>query len=270
MLANLFALMNYFKYALLATFLFCFLQAASSQSSAPKVSMETNRAAKSKIATNISIGGSFWSGNVDKSIFSGSLLLSAVDSVKEFSFDAKYTYGKNNNKLNQREFLTGIQYDYHPLSIISPFLRMDLYNNDFKNIKFRYSGYVGAKYRFFVYKKDGITMSDYSISAALTYVYEDYVPEIEIADQQKVRFSIRPKFKQIIAKNIYLQSEIYFKPKINCWEDYMIYSISNLNFIVNNNIFIKCTYEYDYESKPVTSNIKKTDTMFIVSLGFKI
>ena len=146
---------------------------------------------------------------------------------------------------------------------------MDLYNNDFKNIKFRYSGYAGVKYRFFVYKKDDITLSDYSISGALTYVYEDYIPEVDVANQQKVRLSIRPKIKQIVAKNIYIQSEIYFKPRIDCFEDYMIYSISNINFVVNNNIFIKCTYEYDYESKPITSDIKKTDSIFIISLGFK-
>ena len=258
--------MKYIRYILFATFLFCVVQSGYTQG----VSMETKRAAKSKISTNISLGGSFWSGNVDKSIVSGSVLVAAVDSMKEFSFDAKYTYGKNNNKLNQREFLTGLQYDYRPLSVVSPFLRMDLYNNDFKNIKFRYSGYAGAKYRFFAYKKDGVTMSDYSVSSAITYVYEDYVPEIGVANQQKIRLSVRPKIKQIIAKNIYFESEVYYKPKIDCWSDYMIYSISNLNFIVNNNIFIKCTYEYDYESKPVTSNIKKTDTMFIVSLALKM
>ena len=262
--------MKFFKYILIAIFTFCIVQSGFAQSTGPKVSMESKRVAKAKISTNASLGGSFWSGNVNKSIFSGSLRLAAIDSLKEFSFDAKYTYGKSNNRLDQREFLTGLQFDHRPLSVISPFLRIELNSNEFKNIKHRYSGYAGAKYRFFVYKKDGETKSDYSISGAIIYVYEDYIPEVEIADHQKVRLSIRPKIKQIIMKNIYFESETYFKPRIDCWRDCMIYSISNINFLVNSNIFIKCTYEYDFESKPITPNIKKTDTKFILSLGFSI
>ena len=262
--------MKFLKYILTAIFTLCLVQSGFTQGFGSKVSMESKRASKVKISTNASLGGSFWSGNVDKSVFSGSLRLAAIDSLKEFSFDARYSYGKSNNKLDQREFLTGLQFDHHPLSILSPFLRMELNSNEFKNIKHRYSGYAGAKYRFFVYKKDGETKADYSVSGAMIYVYEDYIPEIEIADQQKVRLSIRPKIKQIIMKNIYFESETYFKPRINCWRDYMIYSISNINFLVNSNIFIKCTYEYDFESKPITSDIKKTDTKFILSLGFSI
>jgi Putative salt-induced outer membrane protein len=259
--------MQLLRFTLHAIFLLCVLQSVSAQS--PKFSIDSKRASKSKISTNISVGGSYWSGNVDKSIFTGSLRLAAVDSIKEFSFDAKYTFGKNDGKLNQREFLTGLQYDYHPLSTFSPFLRMDLYSNEFKSINLRYSGYAGAKYRLFVNQKEGITTSDFSISGALTYVYEKFVPEVDKDNQHKVRLSIRPKIKQIISKNILLQSEIYFKPKINCWEDYIVYSMSSISVAVNDNISVKLIYEYDYESKPVTDNIRKTDSMFVINLGFK-
>ena len=240
------------------------------QSSDSRVSMESKRAAKTKIATNITLGGGYWTGNTEKGSVTGSINLAAVDSVKEFSFDAKYTYGENNNKVNQREFLAGLQYDYHPLSALSPFLRIELYNNEFRNIKSRFSGLAGAKYRFYMHKKEGETTSDYSISGALTCVFENYTPDAQSSNQQKVRLSIRPKIKQKLAKNIFFQSELYYIPKINCWEDYLLYFRSNINFLVNSNIFIKCSYEYEYENKPISTDVKKTDTIFMISLGISI
>ena len=255
------------RHCLVYIILFCFSFSGLAQSTDSRVSMESKRAAKTKIATKISLGGNFFSGNIEKGTFIGNLNLSAVDSIKEFSFDAKYIYGENNNKLNQREFLTGLQYDYHPLSVFSPFMRVELYSNEFRNIKYRYSGLAGAKYRYYVHKHDGETTSDYSISGAITYVFEKYTPDAESSDQHKLRLSLRPKIKQKLAKNIYLQSELYFIPKVVCWEDYILYWRSNVNFLINSNIFIKCSYEFEHESKPISADIKKTDTILSISLG---
>ena len=258
------------RYCLVMTFFLCFSLSGFTQSTDSRVSMESKRDAKTKIATNISLGGNYWTGNTQKGTIIGSLHLAAVDSVKEFAFDAKYTYGGNNKKINQREFLTGLQYDYHPLSVFSPFIRVELYTNGFRNIKSRNSGLAGAKYRFYVHKKEGETTSDFSISSALTYAYEKYTPDAESPNQQKVRLSFRPKMKQKLAKNIYFQTELYYMPKINYWRDCILYSRTNMNFLVNSNIFIKCAYEYEFESKPITKDIKKTDTMFMISLGISL
>jgi len=258
------------RHCFVITLIFCFSLSGFAQNPDSRVSMESKRAAKTKIATNISLGGNSWTGNTNKGTLIGSLNLAAVDSVKEFSFDARYAYGENNNKVNQREFLMGLQYDYHPLSVFSPFMRIELYNNEFRNIKSRYSGLAGAKYRFFLYKKEGVTTSDFSISGAFSYVFEKYTPDAQSSNQQKVRLSLRPKIKQKIAKNIYFQSELYFMPKISCWEDYIIYLRSNVNFLVNSNVFIKCSYEHEYESKPITSDIRKTDTILAISLGISL
>ena len=258
------------RHYLVLIFLFCYSLNGFGQNIDSRVSMESKRAAKTKIATSISLGGNFWTGNIDKSSFLGNLHIAATDSIKEFSFDAKYIYGENNKKLNHREFMTGLQYDYHPLSVFSPFTRIELYSNEFRNIKYRFSGLAGAKYRFYVHKNDIETTSDFSVSGAFTYVYEKYTPDAQSLNQYKFRLSLRPKIKQKLAKNIYFQSELYYMPKIDCWEDYILYFRSNINFLVNSNIFIKCSYEYEFESKPITTDIKKTDTIFSISLGVNL
>ena len=258
------------RHCIVILFIFCYSLNGIAQSADSRVSMETERAAKTKIATNITLGGNFWSGNIDKSSFLGNLHLAATDSIKEFSFDAKYIYGEHNNKLNHRELLTGLQYDYHPLSAFSPFTRIELYSNEFRNIKYRFSGLVGAKYRFYVHKNEIETTSDFSVSGAFTYVFEKYMPDAQSLNQHKLRFSLRPKIKQKLAKNIYLQSELYYMPKMDCWEDYILYFRSSINFLINNNIFVKCSYDYEYENKPITTDIKKTDTILSINLGISL
>ena len=261
--------MTTMKYTFIVLFLFCFWTTGFSQKVGQTISLESNRTARAKISTNISLGGSFLTGNIEKGAISGNVHVAAVDSVKEFSFDAKYIYGENNNQVNQREYLTGLQYDYHPLSKVSPFIRMELYSNEFKDIERLYSGLLGVKYRYFVYKKDGETISDYSISGAFSYGFEKYTPNAESSNQEKIRLSVRPKFKQKLMKNITLHLEVYYKPNVNHWNDYIIHSISNINFLINRNVFVKGSYEYVYDSKPITSTIKKTDTMFLTSVGIE-
>ena len=241
------------------------LLAQISGSSTPKdiSAKRGSRASKAKISTRITLGGNYQTGNTEKAAVSGSAYLASVDSIKEFSANAKYTYGENNKKLNQKEYMAGIQYDYHPLSRFSPFVRVEFYKNEFKKINGRYSGLLGAKYRYLV--KDDVM--DYSISAALVYDLENYTNNASLPDRERLRLSIRPKFKQQLMDNIHLLAEIYYKPNLAEFDDYIVYATFNLNFRMNKYVFLRASYEYDYDSKPATATVKKTDTLLLASLG---
>jgi putative salt-induced outer membrane protein YdiY len=227
------------------------------------ITRTAKRVAKAKISTNVTLGGNFQTGNTEKSGISGTVQISSVDSVKELSFNAKYTYSENKKVVNQREYLVGGQYDFNPLNRFSPFLRIELYGNEFKKIDYRVSGLIGAKYRYYVYKNT----SDFSISGALLYDIENYIAEANLQTQKKYRLSLRPKFKQRIMENIYAQTELYYKPNITRLDDYIIHSITNVNFIINKNMFLRCSYEHEYNSKPAKSSVKKDDTLLLASLG---
>ena len=222
------------------------------------------------MTTNLSFGGNFWTGNTSKSTVTGSMRMAIVDSLKEFSFDATYLYGESNHVVDQRKYLVGLQYDRFPLAVVSPFVRTELYSNENESITYRYSGFAGVKYRFFIHKKDGMTLSDYSISGACVYSYEKYTEGTLIPHQKKIRLSMRPRFKQQLAKNIFAHTTLFYKPNVEHWNDYIIQSISYVNFSVNRTISIKCTYEYEHKNRPVAITTKKTDTHFLVSLGIEI
>ncbi|MDL2223597.1 DUF481 domain-containing protein [Bacteroidales bacterium OttesenSCG-928-M11] len=230
-------------------------------------SLDTSRDSKGQFKTHISLGGYFDSGNTEKETFSLKAGVANVDSIKEFSFDTKYLYGKTNHVLNQREFQAGLQFDYLPLSVFSPFARVEFYNNEFKKIDYRFSGMAGAKYRFYSYRKDNRTLSAYSISAAILIDSEHYVKQTALDSKEKVRLSIRPQFKQILTKNIYLQGVLFYKPDVSHWDDYLITGSLNLIFLINKHLSLSCSYDYDYNSKPATSDVKKTDTHLMFNLG---
>lgn len=230
-------------------------------------SLDTNRSSKGRFKTNISLGGSFDSGNTNKETFSLKAGVANVDSIKEFSFDTKFLYGKTESVLNQREFQAGLQFDYLPLSDFSPFARVEFYSNEFKKIDYRFSGMAGAKYRFFSYQKEGQTVSDYSISMALMVDSEHYIKETNLDGKEKIRLSVRPQFKQILAKNIYLQCVLFYKPDVSHWDDYLIQGSANLIFVINKHVSLSCSYDYDYNSRPATADVKKTDTHLMFNIG---
>jgi len=221
------------------------------------------RSSKSKISSNVTFGANSQTGNTEKSGVFTTASFASVDSIKEFSANLRYAFGANNRVVNQREYLAGGQCDYRPLSRLSPFVRFEFYNNTFRQIAQRYSGLAGLKYRYFVYKRS----SDYSISAALLFHYEKYTSETDLPDTGKMRLSIRPKFKQNLMENIHLLAEVYYKPNLADFDDYMIYSITTFNFKVNRQIFLRASYEYEYNSRPATAAVKKTDTLLLGSFG---
>lgn len=218
---------------------------------------------KSKLSSAVSLGFSSSSGNTKVQSANAAIQSALTDSLREFSFDLRFIYGKNEGVVNQREFLSGLQYDYRPFDRISPFISVQLYSNTFKKIDLRLSGMLGAKYRFYSSKE-----SDYSISLAVQADVENYTSEANKDHLEIYRLSFRPKFKQTIMKNIVLMQEAFFRPVINRFKDYQLLSITSLAFKVNNLIGLKCSYLYDFDNAPITSSVKKTDTSFTSSLVF--
>lgn len=225
--------------------------------------------AKKKLSftTNLSLGGNYQTGNTDKSGLSFAAQLSARDSIKEFSLNGKYNYGKDRGVKNLQDYLAGIQYDYHPYAVFSPFLRFELYSNEFQKISQRYSGLAGGKYRFYFNQQNGNIISEYSISAAVLIDYEKYISTADLADKDKYRLSVRPKFSQQVMQNILLNFELFYQPNLSDFEDYLINGKASLNFQVNKYVFLKSSYEYKYNSRPATKDVKKQDTLLLVSLG---
>ena len=212
----------------------------------------------------MSVDGYYQTGNTEKVNASVAVFMAAIDSIKELSVNGKYLYGKNNKTVNQKEYNAGVQYDYHPFSIFSPFMRLEFYKNEFKKINARYAGLAGFKYRYYV-KPD---VSDYSISAALLYDVERYESDVDLPDKERLRISIRPRFKQYLTENVYLIAEAYYKPNLLHWDDYMLCGNVNLNVRVFKQGLLKVSYEHEYNNMPATDKVRKTDALLLA--GFEI
>jgi hypothetical protein len=238
----------------------------SGLSSAKNIMARSSRISKAKLSAQIALDGYYQTGNTDKINLSGVISASAIDSVKEFSANGRFLYGENNKQVNQREYLAGIQYDYHPFSIVSPFLRAEIYKNEFKKIRGRYAGLMGVKYRYWFEPNK----HDYTISVALLFDLENYVADVELPDKERLRLSIRPKFKHNLTETIYAIAEVYYKPNLADFCDFIVYGNFNINFEVFKKGLVRISYEHEYNNTPASSNVKKTDAMLLVGVGVKI
>ena len=232
---------------------------------AKNIMVKSSRASKAKLSARINLDGNYQTGNTEKANFSGSVFMSAIDSLKEFSVNARFLYGENDKIVNQREYVAGLQYDYLPFSIISPFVRSEFYKNEFQKINGRYSGLAGAKYRYFV--KPNIL--DYSISMAILYDIEHYIKDVDLPKKERLRISVRPKFKHNLTENIYVIAESYCKSNLKDFDDYILYGNINLNIRVFKHGLLRLSYEHEYNSKPATEQVRKTDALLLAGLGLE-
>jgi hypothetical protein len=235
----------------------------SGAASAKNIMTSNSRTSKATLSARITLEGNYQTGNTDKANVSGTVLLAAIDSIKEFSANGRFLYGQNNKTVNQREYVAGIQYDYQPFAKISPFARFEYYRNEFRKINARYSGLIGAKYRYLV--KSGII--DYSISAALLYDFDNYTTDVELPDKERLRLSVRPKFKHNLTENLNLTAEIYYKPNLANFDDYIICGNFNLNFRIFKQGLLRLSYEYEYTNYPATDKVMKTDARLLAGIG---
>jgi hypothetical protein len=238
----------------------------SGASSARVITAKSVRSHKAKLAGRINIDGNYQTGNVEKTNVSGTVFLSALDSVKEFSANGRFLYGQNNKKVNQREYMAGVQYDYHPFSLFSPFARFEYYQNEFKKINGRYSALAGAKYRYYV--KPG--KSDCSISAAVLYDLDIFTDDAGLPNKERLRMSVRPKFKYDLTESVYVVTEIFYKPNLTDFCDYIVCGNFNINIRLFKKGLLRFSYEYEYNNRPATRTVKKTDALLLAGLGIEL
>jgi len=100
--------------------------------------------------------------------------------------------------------------------------------------------------------------------------FEHYTADVVLPDKERIRFSVRPKFKHYLTDSIYAIAEIYYKPNLADFCDYIVYGNFNINFELFKKALLRVSYEHDYMNKPATSKVKKTDALLLVGLGLKI
>ncbi len=218
----------------------------------------------------VTIGSSYYKGNVNNLDLRGEFNVTRKDKMLETSLFGKAIYGKAEKVKNNEEYLGGLKFDLFPQSRLSPFLAGSYFENKFKGYEYQVSGLLGAKWVFF---RDSATFdgkkmlsSDFSISAAGQYDYEKYAGKD--STKQKVRVSIRPKFKQRIGQYAYFEHITFVKLNVEKTDDYSIETSTSITVQLIKYLNLKVSHEYDYVNIPPLSTVKKEDHAFITSIIF--
>ena len=217
---------------------------------------------KNKWDTKLSFGTYYYTGNTEKFDLVSDAVILRKDTVLESLMFFKGAYGEVAEIQNKQEFKGGLKFDYLPYGKLSPFLLVTLYNNKFKDIKVRFSSFLGLKYLYYNTEK-----SQFSFSAAYQFDADRYIDNADM-NKLKSRLSIRPKFKQKIGDNLSFILESYYQPNLSGFDDYIFELNTSLSSKLLSFLSVKFSYNYEYESKPVVETINKLDTSFITSIVF--
>jgi len=245
---------------------------------------------KSKWKTKISFGGSTYSGNVNKFDMKTEGSASHADSSYEFAAFYRGIYSENKHVENNREISGGFSFDYRPENQVSPFGVISGYYNTYRNIDLRLTGLVGMKWKFFDNKKG----TQLSISAAGLYENEEYTNTVykvkdvtkfftdssgidipydtkdtlKIYDKrERLRLSLRPRFKIKINDIAYLTHTTFYKFNVNNLNDYAFENKTTLSLKIAKKLTLDLAYEYIWESdeSKAGSFVKNEDQMLIAS-----
>lgn len=212
---------------------------------------------QSKWKFDFSAGGSASTGNVNHFDLKNSAGIEHNDTLYSLSACYKIIYSEDSHKETNREYSGGTKFDFRPENLFSPFVALEMLSNKHKGYDLKISGLLGAKYRI-IRKKD---IYDYSISAA--YVFDDvnYTPQEEEnqLDKTNHRLSIRPKIKQKIAKNLWINHVTFYQPSFINFNDYIINSTTTLKVKINKSFALETIFEYGYISKLPSEEYKNQD-----------
>ncbi len=220
------------------------------------------------LTKKITMGTSWFSGNIERFDFRIGGDLSHVDSAYEFNLNLNYLYSETDLRVKNREYNGGVKWDYRPLDRISPFLMVSGYSNTFKGIGLRWSGLIGAKYR--IWKTES---SEYSFSAALQGDLERFASagwqeDIFAIDKKKIRLSLRPKIRQKLGP-ITLDHVTFYQPALDDFSDYRILSRTGLSTKITPNIQFGLSYDYEIQTVTPVPGIKKEDHTVMANVTVK-
>lgn len=219
--------------------------------------------------SSISLGSSFYKGNVDKFNLHTSGSVSHADSLFEYSSSAQATYSETDGQTDNQVLQGGLKFDYLPYGTWSPFTAVSAYNNKPKKIDLRLSALAGIKYTFInTVNKEGVKIADYSISAAIQVDKEQYTTDAD--DTEKVRLSVRPKFEHNLNEHVRIKHVTYFVPKINEFADYNMDSETSLKSSLTDKLSLELKYKLSHQSVLPDKSLENTDHAVIASLALSI
>ena len=212
---------------------------------------------------------SYFEGNVNKLDFLSQLNFDHQDSISDFSISYRLFYGELNLKKNNLEHQFFVNYDYKYKSLLSPFIGLSSFSNEFKGFKVRNNLLLGVKWTIFNSSK-----TNFSISAALTAEYNKFSLDpmninVRSSENYLIRYSFRPKFKFNIFQFEFL-NETFYQPNTIQLNDYIIQSRSDINYSLSKRVALLISYIFYYNNQPAFSTLNKRDQKLMFGFEFKL
>ena len=229
-------------FLILLTLFFCTV--ASNAEEAKKEENANAEKKEKKISGFLSAGGTLSSGNIDKTDIKATGGVATDDSIVSFELSGKYVFAESDHKTKNNGIESSLKLDFIQYRKWSPLLACEYIHNTYKGYNFRLDAVAGVKCN--IYSKPKVNA--YSISLAGIYDVVDYTDDKKTLDDRAFRLSLRPKMKQKIGDSVHLIEKIFYQPKINDFNDYLIKNETELECKIVSILYLSIIYEFDYRS----------------------
>ncbi len=213
----------------------------------------------------LSLGASMNSGNVDNVDLKNGASLTRNDSTVAVDVSYKLVYSREDGAETNKGVKGGAKLDFLQYNRWSPFVATEAFSNRYKGYNYQVSALAGIKYR--IYSK-GDTC-DYSLSLAFVFDRVDYTPEESQLDDRNYRLSFRPKMRQRLSDVLLLKANVFYRPSLEDFSDYVLEANGSLSVQVKKHFFVSFAVEYEYHSEVPAETYEHSDLSSELSFVLK-
>lgn len=205
-------------------------------------------------------------GNTDALGINADLNFRRISPRTEIILSAAVAYLETGGEKNAEKMVIEARVDHRLAGKLVVFVIGKPSRNLLQEIDFRLESGAGIKYDIIdntANQQEDFLNTDLSVSLALVYEYTDRVDD---DDHEKLfRFSLRPRLKQELGRNLQLEIMFFYQPQYGDFGNYRLHLESRLEFKVSKAIALRLKFIGEYNSV-VPEGVEKQDYQLINQL----
>jgi hypothetical protein len=211
------------------------------------------------------VGASMFFGNTRQTAFTTRFSVATLQTAREFSTDAMYSYGEAVQEdgaveVSKRSWRAAMDLDPDPSARASPFLSARAEGSFEKRIDLRWNVGAGGKIRLIDPKPRTADRLEVSLALLAERTFPSAAGTNEVDDALQARWSARFRARRdFSAGRVTMQSETDFQPRFGQFDDYTISSTSSMAYALTEVVSLKITFVDYYDSEAMSRGARRNN-----------
>jgi len=216
----------------------------------------------------VTLGGSINDGNTNTKAFNATGEWIGTMDIHRFTIRGTYNYAEDSDRVTARNALGTVKYDVFVYKRLYVFASALFEGDRFQDLDLRTALSAGAGYQFIEagdFDSPWLEDLEFSGEAGLSYFFENY-KDVPNRSYSAARWMIRILWPVLQKKIIFFHNHEGY-PSLEDHDNFYFVTETGLRCSIIKNFFANFQINWRYTNSP-PAGVKRTDTMFIVGVGF--